>query len=460
MRPLRALFALSMAAAMLTACGNDSVKPADSPSATQVQGEIGQTDFELTFPYGDDHSRLLEGPFVLRGTALHYDSLAQALTVDLTITNRGAVAHPEPVGLTFVRLFPAGVTVLNPDNDIHGDGAAIVFQFANDDGVWTPRETSLPRTVQFGVERGQAVGFIGQINIAAPTHPGGSISGRVWNDTNKDGVMDAGEPGLPGVPLTLRSIGGEPGREAQIWSTRTAPDGNYRFDGLRAGAYIVSKALATVAFFPTTPTEITVLLSATDDGVSSFTGANFGCVPNDVPPPLPVGAYVEVTGTYLPEPDRIVAREIWIRFCSDPADSAASDGIRCNQGRLRGPVTLIGITAWQFAVMGAWVVEDATVPPMISVGIGDRVDVLVHRAGNALPLIADDIQKWDGEHEQVHGRVEGSEVGPNGVLRVRVLDVLVVIGEDTVIHRQCGDGQRSRTILPTRVSPPPATRQK
>ena len=37
------------------------------------------------------------------------------------------------------------VEILNPDNDIHGPGAAIVFEFANDDAMWTPGEESFPR---------------------------------------------------------------------------------------------------------------------------------------------------------------------------------------------------------------------------------------------------------------------------------------------------------------------------
>ena len=47
------------------------------------------------------------------------------------------------------------------------DGAAIVFHFANDDGLWTPGEESLARTVEFGVTKGTAIAFIARLDLGA-----------------------------------------------------------------------------------------------------------------------------------------------------------------------------------------------------------------------------------------------------------------------------------------------------
>ena len=38
----------------------------------------------------------------------------------------------------------------------------------------------------------------------AAAESAGSFSGRVWNDYNNDGLMDADEPGVKGVTLTLK----------------------------------------------------------------------------------------------------------------------------------------------------------------------------------------------------------------------------------------------------------------
>jgi hypothetical protein len=202
---------LMLAAVMSVAvgCSEDSTAPVDTQSTTGLlEGEVGNANFEISVNATGDSRRRFEGPFVLRGSNLHYVDSLQALSVDLTITNRGEVAHSEPIGLTFIKLVPEGVTVQNPDNGINGEGAAFTFAFANDDGQWTPGESSLPRNVLFGVEPGKAVGFIARLDIGEPID-GGSIAGRLWNDANQDGVMDPDEGGIPAVRIALRSIDNE-----------------------------------------------------------------------------------------------------------------------------------------------------------------------------------------------------------------------------------------------------------
>lgn len=64
------------------------------------------------------------------------------------------------------------------------------------------------------------------------------IRGTVWHDQDDDGVIDAGEPRLPGVTITL---GGDAAR-----TTTTAADGTFVFGGLSAGTYtITEEALAS-----------------------------------------------------------------------------------------------------------------------------------------------------------------------------------------------------------------------
>lgn len=67
----------------------------------------------------------------------------------------------------------------------------------------------------------------------------GKIGDFVWQDTNKNGCQDAGEPGIPGVQVDLYS-GCAPGGTTLIRSTTTDANGLYLFDNLCAGTYTVS----------------------------------------------------------------------------------------------------------------------------------------------------------------------------------------------------------------------------
>jgi YVTN family beta-propeller protein len=60
-----------------------------------------------------------------------------------------------------------------------------------------------------------------------------SIGDRVWNDLNNNGIQDPGEPGLPGVTVTLF----ESGNPVPVATTTTDADGIYTFDNLPPGTY-------------------------------------------------------------------------------------------------------------------------------------------------------------------------------------------------------------------------------
>lgn len=427
---------LMLAAALTVAigCSEDSTAPADTQSTIGLlEGEIGNADFEISVDATGDSRRRFEGPFVLRGSNLHYVDSLQALSVDLTITNRGEVAHAEPIGLTFVKLVPEGVTVQNPDNGINGEGAAITFAFANDDGQWTPGESSLPRTVLFGVEPGRAVGFIARLDIGEPID-GGSIAGRLWHDANQDGVMDLDEGGIPGVQIALRNINeNEDPALIDTWRfTRTDFQGLFAFHQLRPGVYVVGPG-PNRYLMPTTPTEMTVLLTEIDNDVSDFTDANFGAVPLfDPPDSFPLGAFAVVRGAYVPDPDRVRARDIELKRCALTTGDD-DDGVDCRKGILRGSVT--AVDGGKFAIMGTWVTVDAAGPPF-QIEVGQRLDVSVHHAENTDVAsnigdpVVDHIQEWAGEHDEVHGRIQRVDTSEEGVIRLRVLDTLVVVMRD------------------------------
>lgn len=62
----------------------------------------------------------------------------------------------------------------------------------------------------------------------------GSIGDFVWNDLNRNGIQEGGEPGVSGVGVDLLSCGGN-----TLTSTTTNGSGNYSFGNLAAACYLV-----------------------------------------------------------------------------------------------------------------------------------------------------------------------------------------------------------------------------
>lgn len=65
-----------------------------------------------------------------------------------------------------------------------------------------------------------------------------SIGDVVWEDLDRDGIQDAGEPGVPGFPVTL--VGTDLDGNPVSLSTTTGADGTYAFTGLASGTYRVT----------------------------------------------------------------------------------------------------------------------------------------------------------------------------------------------------------------------------
>jgi len=70
--------------------------------------------------------------------------------------------------------------------------------------------------------------------------PGSSLAGRVFTDTNDNGAVDGTETGLAGVTVTLTGtddLGATVNR-----TVVSGTDGGWRFDGLRAGTYVLTQS--------------------------------------------------------------------------------------------------------------------------------------------------------------------------------------------------------------------------
>lgn len=155
---------------------------------------------------------------------------------------------------------PAGTVRIEVD----GDGLpmdAVVLVDPDDDGDLRTERTLTPG--------GQAVDL--RFGVVVP----GSIGRRVWADLDGDGEMDADEPGLAGVRVTLfEDRDGDGEYETERASQVTSADGTYRFSGLLPSDYRVQVDPSTVPVggSASTPLTVDVRLGAS----AEFDGGNFG----------------------------------------------------------------------------------------------------------------------------------------------------------------------------------------
>ncbi len=74
------------------------------------------------------------------------------------------------------------------------------------------------------------------LGINQPAQQTFSLGDRVFNDTDRDGIQDGGEPGVDGVLVELFTNGACSGSAV---ANQTTSGGNYSFSGLNAGTYCV-----------------------------------------------------------------------------------------------------------------------------------------------------------------------------------------------------------------------------
>jgi hypothetical protein len=97
------------------------------------------------------------------------------------------------------------------------------------------------------------------------------LGDRVWLDTNKNGIQESNESGVPNITVTLYNTGNCTG--SSIATEITNGSGNYLFTDLSSGIYSLS--------FSNLPSDhnITVSNQGSDDGLNSDANVD-GCIPN------------------------------------------------------------------------------------------------------------------------------------------------------------------------------------
>ena len=92
-----------------------------------------------------------------------------------------------------------------------------------------------------------------------------TIGNLVFQDTNGNGVQDAGEPGISGITVILRDPNGN-----VIATTTTDANGNYQFVNVPPGINYTVTLVPPTGFAPTTPSLVTVNPPIGGAGVANF----------------------------------------------------------------------------------------------------------------------------------------------------------------------------------------------
>jgi hypothetical protein len=141
---------------------------------------------------------------------------------------------------------------------------------AGDDGTDSDAnpDTGCAPPVELGL--GKRENLTIDMGLVAPPNKLGDL---VWSDTNRNGLQDPGEPGVPGVSVKLVDSTGTPVGEP----VKTGPDGRYEFVNIPDGTYTVCFDMSALpgdyaGYLATRP-------NAGDDAKDSDVDVASGCSP-------------------------------------------------------------------------------------------------------------------------------------------------------------------------------------
>jgi len=201
---------------------------------------------------------------------------APLLNVEVTLTGTDSAGNALPPvtvttdadgNYTFTELPPGTYTVTEPTQPAGTHNGRTVPGTTG--GTGTPVETvpSAISGITLGVNQQSTGNNFGEIQP-------GSISGRVYNDGNNNGVIDAGEGGYANVEVVLTGTD-DLGQAVNITVT-TDSEGRYRFEDLRPGTYTVTE--------PTQPAQTLngITTAGTIEGTSVGTATPVSTTPSAI----------------------------------------------------------------------------------------------------------------------------------------------------------------------------------
>lgn len=212
------------------------------PTSSSVTSTIINDDFP-TLSLTPNSLTLAEGNTGLtpyQFTLTLSEPTTQDITVNLGVTGGTATLGSDISSVTSTIVIPAGQTTAQVVVNVVGD----TLVEPNETFVYGITGTSGGGVLVTG---GSVTGIINNDDTLA----NGSISGVKFNDLNRNGVLDPGEPGLPDWTIYLDSNDnglldtGEP-------ATVTGADGTYQFTDLTPGFYTV-REVPRPGFIQTTP---------------------------------------------------------------------------------------------------------------------------------------------------------------------------------------------------------------
>ncbi len=193
-----------------TATQTPTVTPTSTPTGGQIYGIVW---FDL-----NEDGEIDPGEEGAEGATLQLKNDSGQVLAETTTISEGGYQFVGLASTTYnlVLIVPAGWQATTPTSHWLAPGVGsleVNFGVINPPTA-TPTSTPSPTATP---------------TITPTLGPNGSIHPFVWNDLNKDGSRQVGEPPLPGIKFTVFDTAGQ-----QIALTTSGSDGIARFDGLPA----------------------------------------------------------------------------------------------------------------------------------------------------------------------------------------------------------------------------------
>ncbi|QDS90108.1 Serine-aspartate repeat-containing protein D precursor [Rosistilla ulvae] len=255
-----------------------------------------------------------------------------------------------------------------------------------------------------------------------------SIAGYVYTDSDRDGLLDADEIGLPGV--TVRLISNTPG--VPTVSTVTGPDGWYNFENVRPGTYSIDEIQparfgdASISLGQVLPGTVAV---GTTSGFNRFDGVTVDNGQNAIN--YNFGESLKVFSKRMLLARSSVREELFSNLGVDAttvSGTAGDDVVRIEQTNTQWRITINGQTT--FVPLAEMLIVDA-------LGGNDRVEVIgtsndeeAHVEQNQLAMVTD---PSNGDGLLVLGAEELTVDG-------RLGDDLLVVEGSTAADQLSGSG--------------------